>query len=91
MIAIHCDKKSPLDYVGRIATNLWQNPGSELANKNWIEFADHYRKNLSAPPPPQKKQPRIVVIEEIPDREESAKAIRAAREARQKAREHKHD
>jgi hypothetical protein len=91
MIAKHLDKKDPEAYVNKIANNLYQNPGSEHVCKPWTEFADHYRKNLSAPPPPQKKQPRQVVIEEIPDREESAKAIRAAREARQRAREHKHD
>jgi hypothetical protein len=91
LINRNAEKKDPTAYADKILINLHQNPGTELACKPWTEFADYFKKNLSAPPPPQKKQPRQVVIEELPDREESAKAIRAAREARQKAREHKHD
>jgi hypothetical protein len=91
LLQVNSDKKDPHAYCSKIANSLYQNPGSELICKPWTEFADHYRKHFCAPPPPQKKQPRIVEIEEIPDREESAKAIRAAREARQKAREHQHD
>jgi transcription initiation factor IIE alpha subunit len=85
MIAVHADKKDPQAYVGKIATNLYQNPGSELANKNWTLFADHFKTHLSAPPPPKTKAPKAVVIDEIPDREESAKAARAARESFYKA------
>ncbi|MBD2653125.1 helix-turn-helix domain-containing protein [Synechocystis sp. FACHB-383] len=80
------DKNDPQAYANKIANNLYQNPGSELACKPWTEFADYFRKNKSAPPPPQKKQPRIVEIEPIPDREASAKAIKAAREAREASR-----
>lgn len=79
MIAIHSDKKDPVAYVGKIATNLWQNPGTELACKPWKEFSEFFKKNLSAPPPRKKAQPRQPKIIEIPDREASAKAIREAR------------
>ena len=81
MIAVHADKKDPQAYVGKIATNLYQNPGTELANKSWIEFANYFRKNLSAPPAPKKSEPRQPQITEIPDREASARAIREARRA----------
>lgn len=79
MIAIHSDKKDPRAYVGKIATNLYQNPGTELACKPWIEFSDFFKKNLSAPPPRKKAQPRQVEIVEIPDREASKEAFRRAK------------
>jgi hypothetical protein len=81
MIALHSDKKDPQVYVGKIATNLYQNPGTEHACKPWVEFAECFRKTLAAPTPRQKPTaPRPKVIE-IPDREASARAIREARRA----------
>ncbi len=80
MIALNQDKKDPANYVGKVCSEIYQNPGSELNCKAWMEFSDHFRKKLSAPPPPKTKVPKQPIIEPLPDREESAKAIRAARE-----------
>jgi hypothetical protein len=85
LLQVNSDKKDPQAYCSKIANSLYQNPGSELICKPWTDFADHYRVHFCAPPPPQKKQPRPVVIEEIPDREESMKAAQAARESFYKA------
>ena len=79
MIAVHSDKKDPVAYVGKIATNLYQNPGTEHACKPWNEFAEFFKKNLSAPPPRKKAKPRQPKLIDIPDREASARAIREAR------------
>jgi len=76
MTQLHADKQDPIAYCGKIANNLYQNPGSELACKPWIEFADYFRKNLTAPPAPKKSEPRPVEIEQIPDREASREAFR---------------
>lgn len=76
MIVRHSDKQNPSNYVGKICSSLWQNPGSELNCQEWLEFADYFRKNLSAPPPPKKSEPRAVQIDEIPDREASREAFR---------------
>lgn len=78
MLAANADKKDPIAYCGKIANSLYQNPGSELACKPWLEFAAHFRKNGSAPPPPQKKQARQPKTVEIPDREASRKAMQEA-------------
>ena len=79
MIAVHSDKQDPVAYVGKIATNLYQNPGTEHACKPWNEFAEFFKKNLSAPPLRKKAKPRQPKLIDIPDREASARAIREAR------------
>lgn len=76
MIGLHGDKKDPRAYVGKIAMNLHQTPGSEHACKPWLDFSSHFKKNLSAPPAPKKAEPRPVEIVEIPDREASKEAFR---------------
>lgn len=72
----YSDKQNPENYCSVIASKLWENPGSELNSKDWIEFADYFRKNLTAPPAPKKSEPRPVEIVEIPDREASREAFR---------------
>jgi len=72
----YSDKQNPENYCSVIANKLYENPGSELNSKDWIEFADYFRKNLSAPPAPKKSEPRPVEIVEIPDREASREAFR---------------
>jgi hypothetical protein len=42
-------KRDPEAYAGAIANSLFNNPGSELACKPWIKFADHYRVHLCVP------------------------------------------
>jgi hypothetical protein len=79
MLAVHADKKDPEAYVGKVLSSLFQNPGTELANKHWVQFAKHFRKNLSAPPVAKKVAPRQPQLVEIPDRIASAEAIRRAR------------
>lgn len=81
MVAKYSDKKSPDDYVGKICSEIFSNPGSELNCKDWLFFADHFRKNLSAPPAPKKREPRQPQITEIPDREASANALKEAKRA----------
>ena len=76
MLAVNADKKDPIAYCGKVANNLYSNPGSELACKPWLEFADYFRKNLTAPPAPKKTEARPVEIDEIPDREASKEAFR---------------
>lgn len=76
MLAVNADKKDPIAYCGKVANNLYSNPGSELACKPWLEFADYFRKNLSAPPAPKKSESAPVQIDEIPDREASKEAFR---------------
>lgn len=79
LLMLYGDKKDPESYVGKICNEIYQNPGSELNCKPWIEFADFFRKNLSAPPPPQKRPPRQPQITQIPDRNLSRIAIKEAR------------
>ena len=79
MLAVHSDKKDPEAYVGKVLSSLFQNPGTELANKHWVQFAKHFRKNLSAPPVAKKAERRQPQLVEIPDRIASAEAIRRAR------------
>lgn len=81
MIGRHGDKQNPANYVGRICSSIYQNPGSELNCQEWLEFSDYFRKNLSAPPPPKKSEPRQPQITQIPDREASRKALKEARRA----------
>jgi hypothetical protein len=72
----YSDKQNPKNYCSVIASKLWENPGSELNSSDWNEFADHFRKNLTAPPAPKKSEPAPVQIDEIPDREASKEAFR---------------
>jgi hypothetical protein len=76
ILAKHSDKRDPANYCSVIANKLYENVGSELNCKEWLEFADYFRKNLSAPPAPKKSEPRQVEIVEIPDREASREAFR---------------
>ena len=76
LMARYSDKSDPDSYAKKICSSLYEKPGSELACKPWIEFADYFRENLSAPPAPKKSEPRPVEIEQIPDREASREAFR---------------
>lgn len=76
LMARYSDKSDPDSYAKKICSSLYEKPGSELACKPWLEFADYFRKNLSAPPAPKKSEPRQVEIEQIPDREASKEAFR---------------
>ena len=76
LMARYSDKSDPDSYAKKICSSLYENPGSELACKPWIEFADYFRKNLAAPPAPKKAEPRQVEIDSIPDREASREAFK---------------
>ena len=76
LIAKYSDKTNPESYCGKIICNLHEKPGSELNCQDWLEFADYFRKNLTAPPAPKKSEPAPVQIDEIPDREASKEAFR---------------
>jgi hypothetical protein len=79
LLAKHSDKRDPVNYCSVVANKLYENAGSELNSKDWTEFADYFRKNLSAPPAPKKSEPRPVEIEALPDREASRAAFRRLR------------
>ena len=76
LIAKYSDKTNPESYCGKIICNLHEKPGSELNCQDWLEFANYFRKNLTAPPAPKKSEPAPVQIDEIPDREASKEAFR---------------